>query len=53
MVVLDSFSMTKNFHINQRKKINLNLLFYIKCFERLRFNLFELIWIKTHKRSQI
>jgi hypothetical protein len=46
-----SFSKARNSHINQRKKINLDTLFYIKCFEQLRFNLLELIWIKTSKKS--
>jgi hypothetical protein len=48
-----SFSKAKIFHINQRKKANLDFLFYIKCFRWLRFNPLELIWLKIHKRSQI
>jgi hypothetical protein len=37
----------KNFHINQRKIKNIDHLFYIKCFGRLRFNPLKLIWIRV------
>ncbi len=33
------------------KEKNLNPLFYIKCFERLRFNPLQLIWIRVRSFS--
>jgi hypothetical protein len=45
---LPSFSNVKNSHVSRRKleKKDLDPLFYIKGFGRLRFNPLKLIWIQ-------
>jgi hypothetical protein len=47
--VFCSSSRVRNSHINERKlekkKKNLNHLFYIKCSARFRFNSLQLIWV--------